>query len=368
MGSVVQTMLGGLLLALFPASLIAWITLLKRRITSGRLSALLPYRPRPLPHWSPLTFLVLMGLFLVAGPLVRLAFASVGLVDWPESGASSSSAAPQRSAELMIGATVFLVSCLLTGAYIYVMAPKRFGVVGLRPTWSGVRLGLIASVLVLPPLMILMAAVSWLVPYEHEVLDVMEKQLSLSSFLKLFFVTAILTPIVEEFSVRVVLQGSLQGLADAGKVRPWHDDGQAESNNAAAESSPATPTVTDTPSSDAGIASAESVSNAPQPTDPTPTNPVQWVYQPIPGRPEPPPPPADAGGFRPADWPIVVTSLFFALLHFGQGLAPVPLFFLSLALGYLYRQTGNITASIVVHMVLNSLTMIVTFVTLMTEA
>jgi membrane protease YdiL (CAAX protease family) len=60
-------------------------------------------------------------------------------------------------------------------------------------------------------------------------------------------------------------------------------------------------------------------------------------------------------------WPIGVASLVFALMHLGQGAAPIPLFVLSLGLGYLYRQTGNITAPVVVHMVLNGLTLIVKF-------
>src|SRR5690606_35129689 len=50
-----------------------------------------------------------------------------------------------------------------------------------------------------------------------------------------------------------------------------------------------------------------------------------------------------------AVWPIVITSLVFAVMHWGQGLAPIPLFFLSLGLGYLYRQTGSLVPSIVVH-------------------
>ncbi len=59
--------------------------------------------------------------------------------------------------------------------------------------------------------------------------------------------------------------------------------------------------------------------------------------------------------------PIVLASLIFAAMHLGQGAAPIPLFFLSLGLGYLYRQTGNITAPLVVHIVLNALTLIVKF-------
>lgn len=63
-------------------------------------------------------------------------------------------------------------------------------------------------------------------------------------------------------------------------------------------------------------------------------------------------------------WPMVATSFLFAMMHLGQGAAPIPLFFLSLGLGYLYRQTGNLTAPILVHMVLNSLTLFVEFLKL----
>jgi membrane protease YdiL (CAAX protease family) len=71
---------------------------------------------------------------------------------------------------------------------------------------------------------------------------------------------------------------------------------------------------------------------------------------------------AEPGRWRPESYaPILITSVIFALLHFDNGAAPIPLFFLSLGLGYLYRQTGNITAPMVVHMCLNALTMIAGF-------
>jgi membrane protease YdiL (CAAX protease family) len=60
-----------------------------------------------------------------------------------------------------------------------------------------------------------------------------------------------------------------------------------------------------------------------------------------------------------AYWPIVASSAIFAALHSGQGAAPIPLFVLALGLGFLYRQTGRITAPMIVHMVLNGLTLLV---------
>ena len=58
---------------------------------------------------------------------------------------------------------------------------------------------------------------------------------------------------------------------------------------------------------------------------------------------------------------MLATSGLFAVLHYGQGAAHYPLFFLALGLGYLYRQTGNLIAPIMVHMILNGLTLTVMF-------
>ncbi len=56
--------------------------------------------------------------------------------------------------------------------------------------------------------------------------------------------------------------------------------------------------------------------------------------------------------------PVIASSLLFALAHFGQGPAPVPLFFLALGLGYLYRQTHRIMPCIVVHFLVNSVSLL----------
>ena len=53
-------------------------------------------------------------------------------------------------------------------------------------------------------------------------------------------------------------------------------------------------------------------------------------------------------------WPAFLSSLLFALAHSGQGPAPISLFFLALAIGYLYRQTGSIWPGLIIHFVLNA--------------
>jgi membrane protease YdiL (CAAX protease family) len=61
---------------------------------------------------------------------------------------------------------------------------------------------------------------------------------------------------------------------------------------------------------------------------------------------------------RPATWrewwlPIIISSFVFALMHAGQGNAPVPLFVLALGLGYLYERTHRIVPGMVVHFLVN---------------
>lgn len=65
------------------------------------------------------------------------------------------------------------------------------------------------------------------------------------------------------------------------------------------------------------------------------------------------------GNWEPVSyWPVFAASLIFASMHLGQGAAPIPLFFLSVGLGYLYRQTGSLIPCIVVHMILNGMTLL----------
>ena len=65
----------------------------------------------------------------------------------------------------------------------------------------------------------------------------------------------------------------------------------------------------------------------------------------------------DAWPLAPARWPVVVSSVIFALMHASHGPDPIPLFLLALALGYLYRQTHRIWPSFVMHACFNATSM-----------
>jgi len=60
----------------------------------------------------------------------------------------------------------------------------------------------------------------------------------------------------------------------------------------------------------------------------------------------------------PAAWlPIAVSSAIFALLHYSHGPDWIPLLLLAGGMGYLYQRTHRLLPSLVVHSLLNSLSM-----------
>ena len=56
---------------------------------------------------------------------------------------------------------------------------------------------------------------------------------------------------------------------------------------------------------------------------------------------------------------VIIVALLFALVHIGQGPAPIPIFFLGLGLCLMYRQTGSVVPCIVTHYLLNTFSMTV---------
>ncbi|MBC8352638.1 MAG: CPBP family intramembrane metalloprotease [Planctomycetes bacterium] len=71
------------------------------------------------------------------------------------------------------------------------------------------------------------------------------------------------------------------------------------------------------------------------------------------------------GGAHPvAPMPIVITSAIFAAMHWSHGPDPIPLFFLALALGYVYQRTHRLLPCIIVHACLNGTTMLLLWLSL----
>ena len=53
----------------------------------------------------------------------------------------------------------------------------------------------------------------------------------------------------------------------------------------------------------------------------------------------------------------MISSAVFALIHVGQGAAPIPLFLFAIGLGFVFRYTGSLIPCIALHFMLNAFTM-----------
>lgn len=276
--TIVMQAISVVLLGLGIASAIAWVRILIKH--GWQLDGLLPQRPRKLPFWNAGDALVMFGLMLIFTAVVQAAFYYAGLI--PKS--------PERNpnAEIWASVTAGGAAMAVMLLWMRVRCEDAMTQLGMPLDLPDIKRGFQASLLILPPVLLISAGVSQLVEYQHPVLDILKQTDSPFRMLGIFWCTAVVTPLVEEFLFRVLLIGGLERLADGGRST---------------------------------------------------LNETAW---------------------RPTTvWPIVISSFIFAIMHFGQGAAPVPLFFLALALGYLYRQTGSITLPLIVHMTLNAMTLIV---------
>jgi membrane protease YdiL (CAAX protease family) len=290
------------------ASLVLWARTLwahREHLGVGLADSLLPPQVRQRPFWTPADALLLFGLSWLLIQAILITLARKGLLPATNPGAADSEVASTASATSMVAMTVGMsIAVLLTLAWLRIFRIDAWRQLGLIPSWKAIELGLWGALMILPPVMLISAAASLFVTYEHPVLTSLIANASPAMFVATFIGTAVATPVFEELLLRGLLQGSLQGLADREPDLQESPDPKPNDGVAAG-------------ATDVGAGS--------------------WVPQ--------------------SHWPVIVTSLLFAILHLGQGAAPIPLFFLSLGLGYLYRQSGSLVAPIVVHMVLNALTL-----------
>jgi membrane protease YdiL (CAAX protease family) len=238
---------------------------------------------------------------------------------------------------LIINTLAGLISLGLTLLWLKFVAGCSRAHLGLTMKANDIALGFKSAWWFIPPVLIISVLASLLIPYEHPVLETLANTAVPGTWVMLFISTAIIVPFVEEFMFRVVLQGGLQRFADP------QTSSMNESSLDIAEGEP-----TDV-SDGTDSASQTWLADAYQPPVENSTRVDSHDID-------------TTQAWRPQSfWPIVVTSILFAMMHLGQGAAFIPLFFLSLGLGYLYRQTGRITAPVIVHMILNGVTMVAEF-------
>lgn len=423
---LIFSMITLLVLTAFITSLLKWIAILYRGTRFFGDHALVPVRPRPRPYWNPALFIFFFGVLIVASllfnqwvtlagwdvkpakPIASEIVEDLTLADplespvpitsdrladgsTPDAGDSgvadgSSLAMPAISiVQLLLSSAAMLTATVVTLLLAQVFrpqlpwsesgdgsVPRERPRIGCLPGRGDVVLGFQAAWLILPPTMLLMGLVSVMQKYSHPVLDALkptgpDAAPDYTIFAALFFTTAIITPLVEEFWFRGLLQGGLQRLADM-------TAGSGAGGSLGTAGSAALPAAMpadmlldrideSSEQHEEGMLGTgiDDPYASPRELDRLAARPVNSLSprereQDLDTR----------SDWTPtAVWPIVVTSVVFAVMHWGQGLAPIPLFFLSLGLGYLYRQTGSLVPPIVVHFILNGFTMSVTLLQLL---
>ena len=206
-----------------------------------------------------------------------------------------------------------LAATLLTIVYLLIRH-RRVQWLELRASFGEKLLvGIVSSFMLIPIVMAIQMFVTTLIPYEHPTLDSLVENFSLPTAIWAWIAAVGVAPLTEEFFFRGIIQSWLQRVFDYDEPKEvWFIGGPVIANTAR-ESEKETET--------------------------------QRLLR---------------------FWsPVLITSVLFALMHMGQGPAPIPLFFLSLGIGYIFRMTGSFIPCVIIHLILNSLSMIVLTLTIL---
>jgi membrane protease YdiL (CAAX protease family) len=204
-----------------------------------------------------------------------------------------------------------------------------------------IRLGVMAFLAVAPPTYALQYLLVWYFQpdVQHPLIELLKEHRAPSLIVVSVFSAVLVAPLVEEFLFRGLLQGWLEKLARHAVSARTLLFGDANDSGLAAAS--------------AGAASAAAPQDAELPTANPYCSPRPYTDEQEQGE------SSDSYIADPVAryLPILASSLLFALMHMSHGPDWVPLFFLALALGYLYQQTHRLLPCITVHFLLNACSM-----------
>jgi membrane protease YdiL (CAAX protease family) len=328
-----------LVLLVFVAGIRVWAEIVRRRRQGMPVVAYEPRRPVP---WTAAEIALILAVYLLLQvAAVPVVFGLMGLEvrhvteDGAESKDSTESKEiaeadetvepkamdPQRYTAMLLAnvlgnvltaaATVALlrlraaptVPITLGGRFVAALQPfsgATWSDLGLsRPTVHDLQLGLAAFAGAVIPVFGLQAVLVQFTEKRHPIVEMLEQHMNFGLMAVSVLSAVVVAPFVEELLFRVALQGWLERVQMLAK------------------------------------------SNAIEPVAATSEGAPMLEQQPT-------------SSDRLMPWPIVISSLTFALAHLGNGPDPIPLFFLALALGYLYQRTHRLWPSLVVHATLNS--------------
>lgn len=223
--------------------------------------------------------------------------------------------------QLLAGSVSQLAAAALIGAVLYGFHWRYFRDSARQRIPHALLLGASTFILVTPLVLYVQSQLTRWIRYEHDTLQLVQADSpeATAKAIIAVFTAVVCAPLAEEFFYRLLLQGWLRRVFGT-RWTAWQA-GSIKARQLAAEDA-RHPRLTASP------ALAEST---PATESNTPSRTV---------------------------WPaILISSVVFAAMHWGQGPAPISLFLLSVGFGYLFDRTGSLLACIVAHMLLNGMTM-----------
>jgi len=327
----------GTLALLFAAGLIAAsLTVWAKVAAKWRLGLpLVAYEPRRPTPWNIVDLVAIVVCYVLMNiAIFVLLHGAVTL------SASQPSKAQEAAAALVATSLTNLLTMGLAMLWIHSRTGATWADFGFRTdrTAGDLKLGLATFAAVSIPVYALQGLLSQFVSEQHPIIDLLQKNRE-PWLLAVSGVSAVIVaPLAEEFFFRLLFQSWVESLAGANALR--HDDLQSsasdESQAASLLAGPADPN---------------------NPYSPSPSiaeDPSEELLPPGHAAESPPAAQYWVAGVRWDRAAVVFSSAVFALMHLGHGAAPIPLFFLALALGYLYQRTGRLLPSVTVHFCLNA--------------
>jgi membrane protease YdiL (CAAX protease family) len=177
------------------------------------------------------------------------------------------------------------------------------------------RIGAVAFLMIVPAVLLLQRLLALIAEYQHPTIENMQQDFSLSTIASSWFAAVLVAPVCEEIFFRGTLQAWMHRTQEKKRgdhsmrdiFGGWGDDADGGKSDVASSSNERSERMNDPATLPAAL---------------------MWL-------------------------PILTSALLFAVVHIGQGLAPIPLFALGIGLGYVYRQSRSVIPCIVIHMLLN---------------
>lgn len=338
---------GSLIISLFTGGVAVWAWLIWRWI--ARLP-ILPRESRQDVPWGVVDLLLTVGLYLF------LSLAAVSLVKTEpvpkkevaaEVVLENTQAEPPR--EFTLGGAQRMIALdsvvkLLTLLIVVVVITMRVQPLATDWGWTlaeisnDVRVGALTFLAIFLPMItlqsLLVVVFEW--KYEHPLIELVTETKDPLLFALAGIAAAVVAPLFEEFVFRGLLQGWLEKLLGGNASKEMIVAGGREEPEVEIYA----PLVSQNqPAMDPNPYAAPTVPNTEESFS------IKW------GKSFTPP--------SPRDWlAIVISTVAFSLLHYSHGPAWIPLLIFGAATGFVYQRTHRLWPGVVVHVLLNTTTMI----------